>query len=117
MAHNFKELKIWQRGMDVVDMSYDFVSDLPSEEKFNLKSQIVSCACSIPVNIAEGCGKRTKKHFAEFVTTSLGSCFELETHLLICERRKFGNEKLRNKMLVEVGELKNMIFSFRETLE
>ena len=93
MAHNFKELKIWQRGMDIVDLCYDYIADLPSEEKFNLKSQIVRSACSIPVNIAEGAGKSTKKHFAEFISTSLGSCFELETHLLICERRKFGNEK------------------------
>lgn len=116
MAHNFKELKIWQRGMDTVDLCYDFVADLPSEEKFNLKSQITRSVCSITVNIAEGAGKRTKKHFAEFISTSLGSCFELETHLLICERRRFGNEKLRNKILNEIVELKNMIYKFRETL-
>jgi four helix bundle protein len=116
MAHNFKELKIWQRGMDIVDLCYDYIADLPSEEKFNLKSQIVRSACSIPVNIAEGAGKSTKKHFAEFISTSLGSCFELETHLLICERRKFGNEKIRNKILNEVVELKNMIYKFRDTL-
>lgn len=117
MAHNFKELKIWQKGMDIVDLCYDFVSDLPGEEKFNLKSQIIRSACSIPANIAEGAGKRTKKHFSEFVTTSLGSCFELETHLLICERRKFGNELQRNKILNETMELKNMIFKFRNTLD
>ena len=117
MAHNYKDLKIWQRSMDLVDSCYDFVVDLPQDERFNLKSQIVRCACSVPANIAEGCGKRTKKHFAEYVTTSLGSCFELETHLLICERRKFGELELRTKILKEVTELKNMIFSFRETLE
>lgn len=117
MAHNYKDLKIWQRSIDLVDDCYEFVSDLPQDERFNLKSQIVRCACSVPANIAEGCGKRTKKHFAEFVTHSLGSCFELETHLIICERRKFGKEELRNKILKELSELKNMIFSFRETLE
>ncbi len=117
MAHNYKDLKIWQRSIELVDLCYDYVSDLPADEKFNLRSQIVRSACSIPANIAEGCGKRTKKHFAEFVTTSLGSCFELETHLIICERRKFGKENIRNSALKEIGELKNMIFSFRETLD
>jgi four helix bundle protein len=117
MAHNYKDLKIWQRSIELVDLCYDFVGDLPQDERFNLKSQIVRCSCSVPANIAEGCGKRTKKHFAEFVTHSLGSCFELETHMIICDRRKFGKEELRNKILKELSELKNMIFSFRETLE
>jgi four helix bundle protein len=117
MAHNYKDLKIWQRSIDLVDLCYDYVGDLPQDERFNLKSQIIRCACSVPANIAEGCGKRTKKHFAEYVTNSLGSSFELETHIIICDRRKFGKEELRNKLLKELSELKNMIFSFRETLE
>ena len=79
MAHNYKDLKIWQRSMDLVDSCYDFTSDLPQDERFNLKSQIVRCACSVPANIAEGCGKRTKKHFAEFLTTALTSSYEMET--------------------------------------
>lgn len=69
MAHNYKDLKIWQRLMDLVDSCYDFVVDLPQDERFNLKSEIVRCTCSFPANIAEGCGKRTKKHFVEYVTT------------------------------------------------
>lgn len=117
MAHNYKDLKIWQRSIDLVDLCYDYVGDLPQDERFNLKSQIIRCACSVPANIAEGCGKRTKKHFSEYITTSLGSCFELETHIIICDRRKFGKEELRNNILKELSELKNMIFSFRETLE
>lgn len=117
MAHNFKDLKIWQRSIELVDLCYDYVGDLPNEEKFNLKSQIIRSACSVPANIAEGSGKRTKKHFSEFVTTSLSSCFELETHIIICDRRSFGKEELGKNILKELSELKNMIFSFRETLE
>jgi four helix bundle protein len=116
MAHNFRELKIWQRSIEIADLCYDYVEQLPTDEKFNLKQQIIRSACSIPANIAEGAGKRTKTHFAEFVSTSLGSCFELETHLVICDRRSFGKAELRIKLLQEVSELKNMIFSFRETL-
>jgi four helix bundle protein len=114
MNHNFKELKIWQKGIDLVDLSYDFVKDLPKEEKYNLISQITRSACSIPSNIAEGCGKRTSNHFAEFLSTSLGSCFELETHLVICERRDFGKKERRNELTEKINELKNMIFNFRE---
>lgn len=116
MNHNFKELKIWQKGIDLVDISYDFANTLPKEEKYNLASQITRCACSIPTNVAEGCGKRTPNHFAEFLSTSLGSSFELETHLLICERRKFGNPELRIELTEKITELKNMIYNFREKI-
>ena len=116
MNHNFRELKIWQKGIDLVDSCYDFTATLPKDEKYNLTSQINRCSCSIPTNIAEGCGKRTTNHFAEFLSTSLGSCFELETHLVICERRNFGDENLRNDLALKIIELKNMIYNFREKI-
>lgn len=114
MNHNFKELKIWQKGIDLVDASYEFIATLPKEEKYNLSTQITRSACSIPSNIAEGCGKRTANHFAEFLSTSLGSCFELETHIVICERRNFGTPDNRKEMTEKLNELKNMIYNFRE---
>lgn len=116
MNHNFRELKIWQKGIDLVDMCYDFTATLPKDEKYNLTSQMNRCSCSIPTNIAEGCGKRTINHFAEFLSTSLGSCFELETHLVICERRNFGNDVSRNDLTLKIVELKNMIYNFREKI-
>lgn len=116
MSHNFRELKIWQKGIDLTDLCYDFVKDLPKEEKYNLVSQITRAACSIPTNIAEGCGKRTANHFAEFLSTSLGSCFELETHLEICERRNFGKKEIRTELIEKINELKNMTYNFREKI-
>ncbi len=106
MNHNFRELKIWQKGIDLFDISYDFASTLPKDEKYNLVSQITRCACSVPTNIAEGCGKRTSNHFAEFLSTALGSWFELETHLVICERRNFGKLELRVELTEKINELK-----------
>lgn len=116
MNHNYKELKIWQKGIELVDKCYDFADTLPQDEKYNLKSQITRSACSIPSNIAEGCGKRTANHFAEFLSHSLGSCFELETHIVICERRNFGKKESRTELTEKLSEIKNMIFNFREKI-
>jgi len=112
MAHNFKNLQIWQRSMDLTDITFEYCIDLPVNERYNLIDQINRSSCSIPSNIAEGTGKRTKNHFAEYLTTSLSSAYELETHLLICERRKFGKQVLLNKLLIEIIEIQKMIFSF-----
>ncbi|MBS1528550.1 MAG: four helix bundle protein [Bacteroidetes bacterium] len=115
--HNFKNLKVWQKAMDLTDMVLYFIEDLPVSERFNLTNQINRCSCSIPSNIAEGSGKRTINHFAEFLTTALTSSFELETQLLIYERRKYGDrEKLKN-CLALTAEVQKMIFAFRDNLK
>ncbi len=100
--------------MDLTDLIFDYVKDLPANERYNLINQLNRCSCSIPSNIAEGSGKRTNIHFAEFLSTALTSAFELETQLLICERRKYGNIEKLNNSLTLASEMQKMIFSFRD---
>lgn len=103
--------------MDLTDLIFEYNKGLPSSERFNLIDQMNRCSCSIPSNIAEGSGKRTKKHFAEFLSVSIASAFELETQLLICQRRNYGDEKLLERSLDIVIEVQKMIFSFKEGIE
>ncbi|WP_261382215.1 four helix bundle protein [Mucilaginibacter achroorhodeus] len=112
MKHNFKSLRIWQKAMGLTDFVYDYCKGLPIEERYNLIDQLNRCSCSIPSNIAEGSGKRTKAHFAEFLTTSLTSSFELETQLLICERRKYGSSDKLKQCLALVIELQKNDLQF-----
>ena len=114
--HNFKKLVIWQKGMDLSDMVFEYCATLPNNERFNLIDQLNRCSVSIPSNIAEGSGKRTKNHFAEFLSTALTSSYEMETQLLICQRRKYGDKKKLDKILDSVSELQKMIYNFRETI-
>ena len=72
MAHHFKQLLIWQKSMDLTDMTYAYNKGLPNEERFNLIDQMNRCS-SDQSNIAEGSGKRSKLQFAEFLSTSLAS--------------------------------------------
>ena len=116
MAHNFKQLLIWQKSMDLTDLIFLYCKDLPKEERYNLIDQMNRCSCSIPSNIAEGSGKRTKLRFAEYLSISLSSSYELETQLLISERRKYGKEELLTQALNLVTEIQKMIFSFREKI-
>ena len=100
--------------MDLTDLVFDYIKDMPDNERYGLSNQINRCCCSIPSNIAEGSGKRTNIHFAEFLSTSLTSSFELETQLLICERRKYGDPDKLNECLSLTSEMQKMIFSFRD---
>jgi hypothetical protein len=64
--HNFKNLKIWEKAMDFTNLIYAYCKELPNKERYNLINQLNRCSCSIPSNIAEGWGKKTNVHFAEF---------------------------------------------------
>ncbi len=116
MIHNFRKLMIWQKSMDLTDVVFLYCKGLPSTERYNLIDQMNRCSCSIPSNIAEGSGKRSKLQFAEFLSTSLTSSYELETQLLICERRKYGARELLADSLKMVDEIQKMIFAFREKI-
>lgn len=115
--HNFLNLNIWRRAMDLTDSVFKYNQTIPNAERYNLIDQMNRSACSIPSNIAEGSGKRTKKQFAEFISIALSSSFELQTQLLICERRLYGKRQDLELCLSQVTEVQKMIFAFREKLE
>jgi four helix bundle protein len=56
---------------------------------------------SIPSNIAEGVGRSSGKEFARFLEYSLGSAYDLETQLIISEKRNY----LSNDELVEIQKV------------
>ncbi len=84
MKHNFRDLGIWKDSFAIVKDVYDLCTQLPSEEKYGLKSQIQRCAISIPSNIAEGSGRTSDKEFLHFLNIAISSSYELETQLLLC---------------------------------
>ena len=116
MRHNFKKLVIWQEAMVFCDLLYNYTESLPPREKYNLVNQLERSGVSIPSNIAEGSGKRTNNHFAEFLTTSLTSSFEVETQLLICQKRKYGSDKELLELLTFIEKLQRKIYNFREAI-
>lgn len=83
---NYKELKVWQKSMDLVVDIYRTVDTLPRVEQYALSDQIRRCSVSIPSNIAEGSGRNHKKEFIQFLSVSLGSLYELQTQLEIAQR-------------------------------
>jgi len=86
--HNFKELIIWQKSIELSKLVYQIALQLPEDEKYGLSSQIKRSAVSIASNIAEGAGRNSDKEFKQFLSISHGSCTELETQLILCNELK-----------------------------
>lgn len=114
--HNFKNLKIWNQSMEIAADVNGAVKDWPREERFELTSQAIRSAYSIPSNIAEGSAKSSRKDFRRFLEISLGSCYELETQLILAARFKYGNTEKINSILESLSEEQRMILGMIERL-
>jgi four helix bundle protein len=85
IATNFKELIVWQKGMQLVKVVYKITNTLPKEETYVLTSQILRAAISIPSNIAEGFKRNGHAEFKQFLKIADASAAETETQFLIIQ--------------------------------
>ena len=113
---DFKKLEVWQRGIKIVELAYKLTKLLPNEEKFNLTSQINRWAVSIPSNIAEGSSRRSEKDYFRFLEIALGSCFELETQLIIINVLGFVDEHQTKDILEQIESEEKQLFAFMNLL-
>jgi four helix bundle protein len=104
--HRYKELKVWQKAIDLAVEVYRITEKLPKEERYGLISQINRCVVSIPSNIAEGAGRNTSKDFNHFLGISLGSSFELDTQLIISNKLGYVDLDDFEKIEVELSTFK-----------
>ena len=114
---NYKELKIWQRAMQIGKETYAIVNTLPSVEGYGLRSQMTRSAVSISSNIAEGSSRSSDKEFSRFLQIALGSCFELETQLILTKELGLVDIKKSDMLLESILEEQKMISGFLKKLK
>ena len=112
MAESFKNLDIWQNGMEIVKRLYKLTKDWPKEEKYGLTSQVRRAAVSVPANIAEGIGRGSPKEAARFANMSLGSLYELQTLLEIAVELEYIENEVHSELKRELSTLAKRISSF-----
>jgi four helix bundle protein len=115
--HNIKELKIWNKAMDLTVEVYKATEHFPKEEKFGLTSQIRRAAVSVPSNISEGAGRNGKGEFRQFLGIANGSSYELQTQLIISNRLNLLDQKTVEPLLKELNELQKMNYKLQLTLK
>ena len=113
---DFKKLKVWQRGIEMVIGVYKSSKSFPKEELYGLTSQMRSSAISVPSNIAEGSGRNSDKDFNRFLDISLGSSFELETQLIITHELKYLPDNEFDELTNKVQEEQKMISGLQKSI-
>lgn len=99
---NFQDLRIWQKGIEVVKDIYILTKKFPKEELYGLTSQMRRSAISIPSNIAEGFRRYHNKEYKQFLYIVLGSCAELETQIIIANELDYINETNKTELIEKI---------------
>lgn len=115
--NNYKELKLWQKSVDLAVEIYKVTNLFPKEEIYGLTSQIKRSAVSIPSNIAEGAGRNTKKDFNNFLGVSTGSSCELDTQLIIANRIGFLEGSILQSLQNDIIEIQKMNWALKRSLK
>ena len=110
--HNFQELIIWQKAMNIAEAVYKLSKKFPKEERYGLKSQIRRSAVSITSNIAEGAGRNTNGEFKNFLGIASGSSNELMTQLMLSSRLGLVEESRVTPIIHQLKEVQKINYSF-----
>jgi four helix bundle protein len=109
MAQHYEDLIVWQKAMDLVQAVYDATDGFPRREMFSLTDQIRRAAVSIPSNIAEGQAHYSNREFLHFLRHSRGSLAELQTQLMIAQKRNYLTESQAADLLKRADEVSRMM--------
>lgn len=111
--NSYRDLLVWQKSLDVALDVCELAAGLTGPRWFALSDQLRRSAISLPSNIAEGHGRRSRAEFVRFISIANGSLRELETQLLLLARleKEFGKETSRILTLTdEIGRLLNGLY-------
>lgn len=103
-----EQLNVWKKGRELVSVVYEITENFPHEEKFGLVSQMRRSAVSVPSNIAEGFGRRSKMDKLRFYDIAMGSLYEFQNQLVLANDLKFVDQARHDttiSLLLEVQRL------------
>ncbi|CAN5327160.1 hypothetical protein BH20ACI1_BH20ACI1_10250 [soil metagenome] len=96
---DFRQLRVWEDSHHLTLEIYQITKNFPKEELFALTNQMRRAACSIPSNIAEGCGRGSNKEYAQFLQIAMGSAYELVYQFLLSKDLCYINLEMYRKRM------------------
>ena len=114
---DYRDLEIWQRGVELVVGVYRASETFPRHELYGLVSQMRRAAVSIPSNIAEGFGRFHRREYKQHLHVSLGRCAELNTQLILAGRLGYMQEGGVTALCKEIDEISRMIMTLTKRIE
>ena len=111
---SFRDLGVWQAGMELVERTYLLTRDLPSNETYGLTSQMRRAAVSVPSNIAEGHARQHTKECLHHLSIAQASLAELETQFEIAARLSYFSSESVQPVLDQIVSLGRQLSALRK---
>jgi four helix bundle protein len=112
-AQSFRDLLVWQKAHRFVLATYEFTSHLLKQETYGLSLQMRRAAVSIPANIAEGFGKRSRPDKARFMNMAEGSVEESRYYLILAQDLGYGPTA---ELMASLEEVSRMLHAYSASL-
>lgn len=113
---SYQDLDVWRKAMTLVTEVYALTQTFPREEMYGLTSQIRRAVISVPANIAEGWGRKSKKEYIQFLRIARGSLLELETLLIIAINLNYIPQAKTQPTLDRLAEVSRMLSGLMSSL-
>ena len=108
---DYKDLRVWQKGIEIADKIYSITDGFPKSELYGLVSQMRRASVSISSNVAEGFVRNHSREYKQFLYISLGSCAELDTQLIIANRRNYLTKQKLEELSEDINHESRMLVS------
>jgi four helix bundle protein len=110
-GRGFRDLRVWNEGMDLVEQIYRLTRDFPKHEVYGLTNQLRRAAVSIPSNIAEGQARTHLKEYLQLLSTAKGSLAEVQTQLEIAARLSYITPEQLKPILDRADALSRQLYT------
>lgn len=114
--HDFTELRVWIKSIDLAERIYIVTDSFPKKETFGITNQMRRCSVSISSNIAEGSGRNSKNEFIQFLSIANGSASELQSQVILSKRLKLIDDKEEQFLIESLKEIKNMNLKLQDSI-
>ncbi len=116
MVQSFRDLRVWQPGMELVVAVYGLTRTLPKSEVYGLSSQMQRAAVSVPANIAEGHTRRNLREYLHFLSIARASLAEVETYLDLIPLIGYGSFEQTQPLLDLAASVSRQLVALRDSL-
>lgn len=114
--HDYRKLRVWHEAIELAVEVHSLTRTFPSDERFNLISQMNRAGVSVGSNIGEGAGRGSNGEFIQFLGYANGSCIEVLTQAIIAERLGFGDAEMRIVVMARTESIQRQLYSLIQTL-
>lgn len=114
---SFRKLDVYNESRLFVKIVYELLQQFPKEENFSLSAQLRRAVVSVPSNIAEGMGRRSKKEQIHFLEIAFGSLMETFCQLEIAKDLGYITKEQLSDLEYTVEKISKMLSGLTASIE